>query len=98
MTQEVCGFRFYCKKLDKKECKMFDWRKCKYTKNLNSKGEVNMSRNKDEINKLYRVEVQFPIKIINVRACSPEKARMRVLDEEEDIPIDAVVSNGVEIK
>jgi hypothetical protein len=44
--------------------------------------------------KLYQVEVQFAIRTYNVKALSPEHARMKVLDFEEDIPVDAVVSNG----
>ena len=36
MTQSVCGFRFRCKNVNKKNCNVFKWKDCKF-KNLKDK-------------------------------------------------------------
>jgi hypothetical protein len=37
MTQNICGFRFRCRNVNKKNCDVFNWKNCKYKK---LKGEI----------------------------------------------------------
>ena len=39
MTQEICGFRFRCKNVNKKCCDIFNWEDCKFRK-INGEKEL----------------------------------------------------------
>ena len=34
MTQEICGFRFYCKYCDDEDCNLFNYESCKHIEEI----------------------------------------------------------------